>query len=568
MNVLAMGITPWGDRAHLALFQSKRDHEVRTLGISCDVDYRFDAGETASDVVARIAKEWRPDLLFCGCPEVFPPPREIEQCPVRTVAAISDWNLYQPQLEYNLARFDLVLTDRLGERSLRVCGAQPRHVQPLYSQRTLIHRPLGLERDIDILFLGNLNHAIHRERGQVLELAAALSGEYRVHVDGEYPPQEYAHWLNRARIVLNFSVRHEMNLRCFEAPACGALLFVEEANLEVRDWLRDREEVVLYNRGNLTTLLRYYLEHEEERARVAAAGCMRAQSLAMEHRMDDLFDAAGGPPAARPFAALDGETRALAEVLFFGASLEPAQRALARASLPDLLRRFESPAFRLAAGCAAFEDAVLTHGEQRKPLLRECLEFFHAATDMAPGDAVAWHNLAVVARQGAAADLENQLLRRVLDARTAAFGAFVLGKVSDPSYAEWRRRLGLGAANVELLHAAAHVRLAQRALELAKYEEALEHARAATAQFPEHPGGYRMAGAACTALEQVDAAAAILEQGLPHTAFDPEYRLDLVRAWRTVGRKEDARRLAAESARIFSASPRFAHWVYQFRALV
>lgn len=570
MNVLAMGLTPWGDRTHLNLYRSKRGHEVRLLAISGDADYFFRPNETAADVVARVSREWPVDVLFCGCPEVFPPPCGIEHCAVRTVAAISDWNLYQPQLEYNLARFDVVLSDRLGERALQVHGAQPHYVTPLYSHRSPVHRPLSLERDIDILFLGNLNHAIHRERGRALEVAARLSGEYRVHFDGEYPPEVYARWMNRARIVLNYAVRHEMNLRSFEAPACGALLFVEDKNLEVRDVLQDGEDVVLYNLDNLEALLREYLSDEAMRARVAANGCRRIQELAIENRMDDLLDwIAERPMRARAFHTFPESTRAIADVLFYGASLEPGQRALATEALPGLMNRYSEPAFRLAAGCAAFEDAVLALDECRKSYLRECLSRFHEASDASPYDAVPWFNLAVVARQGGVDAAEARLLRNVLDAKTAEYGAFVLGKVSDPYYAEWRRALGLGTARIELLHAAAAARLAQLALSREQYGDAARFAAMAIELHPEISPPYRFAAAAALAEGRNDEAVAWLESGRPFAPMDPDYRRDVFNTLRAAGRLEAARVYAGECACIFSASPRFrehADWFCQHAA--
>lgn len=566
MNVLAMGLTPWGDRTHLDLYRSKRGHEVRLLAISGDADYYFQPRETAADVVARVSRDWPVDILFCGCPEVLPPPCAIEHCAVKTVAAISDWNLYQPQLEYNLARFDLVLSDRLGERSLHVHGAQPRFVTPLYSHRTLIHRPLGLDRDIDILFLGNLNHAIHRERGRALEIAARLSSEYRIHIDGEYPPEAYARWMNRARTVVNYAVRHEMNLRCFEAPACGALLFVEDKSLEVPDALRDRDEVVFYNLDNLESLLREHLSDEAMSARVAANGCRRIQELAIENRMDALFDwIAGQSTGARAFHAFPESTRALADVFFYGASLEPGQRALATQALPGLMDRFSEPAFRLAAGCVAFEDAVLALDERRKSYLRECLSRFQEASDASPYDAVPWFNLAVVARQSGADAAEERLLHNVLDAKTADYGAFVLGKVSDPYYAEWRRALGLGTARIELLHAAAAARLAQCSLNQSQYRDAARFAAMAIELHPEISPPYRIAAAAALAEGRNDDAIALIETGRPFAPFDPDYGRDLFNVLRAAGRLEAARIFAAERARVFSVSPRFCEHAEWFR---
>ncbi|HNR29655.1 MAG TPA: glycosyltransferase, partial [Candidatus Hydrogenedentes bacterium] len=528
----------------------------------------FKADETATEVVGRVAAEWPPDVLLCGCPEVLPPPREVERCPIKTVALLSDWNLYQPQLEHNLARFDIVLSDRLAERELCVWGARPHFVQPLYAHRTLVHRPLEIDRDIDVLFLGNLNHAIHRERGRMLEIAARLSDEYRVLIDAGYPPEDYARHLNRARIVVNHAVRREMNLRCFEAPVCGALLFFEDANLEAGDYLADGEQAVRYNAGNLEGLLRTYLDDEEKRAAVARAGRERIAGLAIERRLDDLFDwMEVQPRGARRFLELPEAVRALADVMLYASSLETEQRALAAALLGELLGRDRTPPCLMAAGCMLFEEAALGGSPDAAKTVRACVDRFQEAAQTAPTDAAPWFNLAVVARQANAGIAELECLRRVLDAHDVALSPFALGKVTDPYYAAWRLALGRGAMSPALLQAAAAARLAECALERGDNGDALEFARQSIMLRPEIAVPYRWAAMAHTRAGANDEAARLLEVGLPHTAFDVDYRLDLVSAYRALGRHDTARALAIESARIFQACPPLRRHAIQFRSL-
>ena len=567
MNILAMGITPWGDRDHLALYNSRCGHEVRLLGIEADADYHFAAAETAAEAIERVARDWPPDVLFCGCPELYPPPRQLEACPILTVAMVSDWNLYQPQLEHNLARFDLVLTDRLGTERLQLEGAEPQYAGPLYSHRSLVHRNRLGKRDIDVLFLGNLNHAIHRERGKVLEQAAALSDEYTVLIDGGYEPETYTALMNRARIVLNYSVRREMNLRTFETLACGALLFTEDSNLEVGDWLSHGIEMVRYNAANLESQLRHYLEHERERQRIARAGAERARELAAEQRMDPLFNtlakASRGP---RPFPSFPEETRELADVLLYASSREPAQRALSHALVdawceknPGLLSA------RLAAGCACIERCGRMEGAPRRAMLQAGLAHFGRATELAPGEVVPWLNLAIVARQAQAVPLERTCLEHALEAPSATYGGLLLGHVHDPYYAGWRRALAEGRAEPAMLHAAAATRLAEAALHAGEPDAGLRTARTAIRLKPDVAAPYRLAAIAESHAGNIEEAARLLEQGLPYNAFDAAYRMDLATALDGAGRTGEARQLAEISARIFQACPKMEEDAQRFR---
>ncbi len=566
MNILAMGITLWGDRDHLALYNSRHGHEVRMLGIEADADYHFEAEETAADVVARVAAEWPPDVLLCGCPELYPPPRAVEACPLLTMAVVSDWNLYQPQLEHNLARFDLVVTDRLGSERLRLEGATPRYFAPMYSHRTLVHRNRLGHRDIDVLFLGNLNHAIHRARGRVLETVAGLAGDYKVLIDGGYAPGDYTALMNRARIVVNYGVRREMNLRAFETLACGALLFSEDSNLEAGDWLSHGIDMVRYNPENLERQLRHYLENEFERERIAREGAARARQLAAEQRMDAFFNwigCAGRGP--RAFFGFAGEIRDLSEVLLYASSREPAQRALSHRLVAELCEaRPDSAAVQLAAGCACIERCAHLEGEARRGVLQQGLAHFHRAAEIAPDEIVPWLNLAIVARQAPAPRLERTCLEQALDAGRAGPGGLLLGHVHDPYYADWRLALAEGRAEPAMLHAAAATRLAEAALHAGDAGLGARMARHSMALKPDVAAPYRLAAIAESQLGRLEDALRLLEDGLAHTAFDAPYRMDLVTALSAAGRTDDARRLAEESARILRACPKMAEEARRF----
>jgi tetratricopeptide (TPR) repeat protein len=567
MNILAMGLPFWGDRAGLARYQSAAGHEVRTLGIAGDVDYTFTADETAAGVIVRVAQDWRPDLFLCMCPEMYPPPLAIEDCPIRTAAMISDWNLYQPQLEHNLARFDGVLSDRLGSQTLAVWGARPQYWGPVYAHRPLIHRDLGLARDLDIVFLGNLNHAIHRRRGQMLERVAALAGRYRVLISGEHAPEDYAAVMNRARIVVNHTLRGEMNLRCFEAPACGALLLVEAENLEVAEWLRPDAEVVLYTLENIEARLVHFLEHEDERARIAAAGQARIATLAPECRMDDLLNwIAAQPVAPRAFHSLDAEMQALAGLLWMGSSMTPEQRAWAQAEGARLPERFpESAAALLATAGLALDRAVAS--TDRAADLKRALEALHAACAARPDLIVAWLNLASVARQLRASTLERSCLEHALDADCPDLGGYLYGSIHEPFFAAWRRALGEGKATRAMLHAGAATQLGawHRVNGAAARGRELEDQ--ALGLWPEFTPAILLAGECLGALGDWEAAIERYARALPLCPFDADVRRSLVTALRQAGRADEAQALALESAALFGAGAMWQDAAAEFSAL-
>lgn len=575
MRVLAIGDPLWGDASHLMLYQSAHGHEVRTAGPGGAVDYVFEPHETTAEFLARIASEWQPDVLYCGFPEMYPPPLAVEECPILTVAAISDWNLYAPQMEYNLCRFDVVLSDLAATRQLKVHGIQPQYLFPQYSHRTHIHRLIDAEqpRDIDVLFLGNLNHAIHRGRGEVLEHLAKHSEGLRVVIDAGLPPDLYARRLNEAKIALNFGVRGEMNLRAFEAPACGALLFMEDENLETFDWLEPGTHCIPYTLDNLMERVRYFVEHEEARERIAMAGHRRVLDLSAEKRLDMLFNwMARTPRGTHAFHDLDARRKALADAMFYGASMDAGQRAYSKECLASLRGQLPNDGeVLLAFGCSAYDHASalgngLAQREERRELIREAIEAFDAAQRALPDEVVPLLNMAVLARQAKAAAEENYL-RRATEAAQAHLGGYLLGKVIDPYYAEWRLQLGLGRAQVAHLHAMANSRLAEIALERKDYEGALQYALEAQSLALHMGGNHTLAGRAAMAMGDLDQAEEVLREGLRFTSFDATHRQALIEVLRKKGKNEEARDLATESARLFACCPPMAPYVPMFEAL-
>jgi glycosyltransferase involved in cell wall biosynthesis len=154
-----------------------------------------------------------------------------------------------------------------------------------------IHRRHDIDKEHDIAFVG---HVFPGPRADLLELLAA---RFPNHFIGQVYLEEMARTYSASRIVFNRSILNDVNMRVFEALACGSLLVTNDLSENGQGELfRDGEHLVTYRSGEeLVEKVAYYLEHEDERERIASAG--RAEVMAKytyRHRVERLLSEVSG----------------------------------------------------------------------------------------------------------------------------------------------------------------------------------------------------------------------------------------------------------------------------------
>lgn len=151
------------------------------------------------------------------------------------------------------------------------------------------HAPLH-----DVVFIGQLGGDRHRRGNSVIESAAQhlqidvwgpgvdqwpVGSPLRLRYHGTAWGMEMFAILRGARIAINrhidASAGYANNMRLFEATGMGALLLTDDLEGLAEAFIPDREAVVYADADDLVEKARWYLAHEEERARVAAAGQAR-----------------------------------------------------------------------------------------------------------------------------------------------------------------------------------------------------------------------------------------------------------------------------------------------------
>jgi glycosyltransferase involved in cell wall biosynthesis/tetratricopeptide (TPR) repeat protein len=268
------------DYAEQNLYLQRQEGQCLSFGMEAGVDLQVARHDSWESILGKLPDRWRPDLLVLHLQYNCIPPA-LWQAPVPIVGLAGDWNLQWHSYRRLLPFCDLVLTDTVGVETLHRAGITHARKANLFGLSRAFadaHWPT-VERDIDILFVGNFHPAVQRERLQYLGRLAALSNRWNVSLRAGVFGEEYRKLLGRARIVFNRAIRGECNLRAFEAVSAGALLFQEADNREVPFYLRDREEYIAYRADNLEALVERYLRDEPERARLAYAARARVSEF-------------------------------------------------------------------------------------------------------------------------------------------------------------------------------------------------------------------------------------------------------------------------------------------------
>jgi GT2 family glycosyltransferase/2-polyprenyl-3-methyl-5-hydroxy-6-metoxy-1,4-benzoquinol methylase/tetratricopeptide (TPR) repeat protein len=242
--------------------------------------------------------------------------------------------------------FDFIFAaQKEGAARLRAEGAARCEWLPLACDPE-IHRRLKVARDYDVAFIGN---SFHGPRQQILE---QVKQRYPNSFIGNAPHTQMGEIYSRAKIVINCCLNNDLNMRVFEALACGALLITNHLkNNGQEELFQDRIHLVEYDTPEKALeLIDSYLRHPEERERIAEAGY---QEVIAKHtyrqRMEQLLEKVEGYLGEAP-----AEGQATAPKISGAPTLPKHDQRYFHWTRPDLLELVPREAKRvLDVGCAA-----------------------------------------------------------------------------------------------------------------------------------------------------------------------------------------------------------------------
>ena len=372
-----------------------------------DLVYPWHDLHNFSQILEQLPKDWEPDLIIWWDILYQGIPPGIENCPYPTALIPGDWNLGYLTTRHFAEVFDLVLADIHLKQRLEAQGLKQIVHWPGFSfdPQALYLMP-EQTRIYDIAFIGNLNEAIHPRRSRILDQALSLSDRYHVLVRQGVWGADYREVLNQSKIVLNYTIAQVMNMRGYEAPACGALLFIEAENQEIAYFLKDREECVYYRTDNLIELLTYYLENENERARIAEAGYHKIQAFSYEKQFAHLLRQLPEWLKIAQAQCKDrlnrtntetaqNKLRGLSQFFCSQPEAQPSALNLITQALQQLQTKPNEPALLWqlnALACLLFPQGTVSPEDQTLQLVKRC---FEQALKLAPHNPVFHYHLAL-----------------------------------------------------------------------------------------------------------------------------------------------------------------------------
>src|SRR5207248_3120149 len=126
--------------------------------------------------------------------------------PVPIIGLAPDWPLLWHYYRRRLRSCDLILTDAAGVETLQREGITLARPANLYGcERSFLPAGESSEkrRDIDILFVGNLNAAVQRDRLPWMMRLARLAQRWRVTIRAAVFGETYRQLLRRTKIVFS-----------------------------------------------------------------------------------------------------------------------------------------------------------------------------------------------------------------------------------------------------------------------------------------------------------------------------------------------------------------------------
>lgn len=253
-----------------------------------------------SQMLLNTVEEVMPDAMFCVFFDSHHDPRReavkriTQRMPTTTIGWFCDshWRYANFDRPWADCLSHCVTTSTLAEQKYIRDGLGQKVIKSQWAASPIYRRIEGTKRDIDVSFVGQP----HGDRKQVIAQLARAGIAVQTYGTGWGRRLSFDDMIltfNRSKINLNLNNSCDAKFkqikgRNFEVPACGGFLLTGNAeNLD--DYYERHKEVETFeSTDDMIRKIRYYLDNEEAREKMADAAYERTMC---EHKYSDRFDA-------------------------------------------------------------------------------------------------------------------------------------------------------------------------------------------------------------------------------------------------------------------------------------
>ncbi|WP_020476120.1 glycosyltransferase [Zavarzinella formosa] len=205
--------------------------------------------------------------------------------PVPVIVLAPDWHLLWHQYRHCLPFAELAITDPAGVEAFRLAGFNAEPGELSAADRPTSRDP-GAERDIDVVWVGNLNPAIQRDRAWVLQQLGRMSDRCRVVVRASRDQELFRDLCRRGKIVVESGGPGERRRQAWEASSAGSLYLAVGDGRLLPSPLGD----IAFTEETLEGIIWRYLRHEEERRRLVREASASLPPVTFEESLNAIID--------------------------------------------------------------------------------------------------------------------------------------------------------------------------------------------------------------------------------------------------------------------------------------
>lgn len=263
----------------------------------------------------RLVKKHKPKLLFAQKAETISPETidMIKSLGVITINFYNDlmgeWPVISkiaPHYNFFFNQDHVVLKKLWYELGLKNCFYMNHSAEPLLDPFT------NRQDKYPISFIGTYNKEVYPNREKYLEVIKDLGlhiwgndewqkTSLRDCFHGRAHGDERFDIYSKSKIVIDINWEHfpseGVSVRPFEVAGSGACLFVDLIKKDIKDVYEENKEFISFsNVDELRDKVEYYLNHDEERKKIAQAGYNRTVTEhTYDHRISQIIDTIKNP---------------------------------------------------------------------------------------------------------------------------------------------------------------------------------------------------------------------------------------------------------------------------------